>query len=215
LRDNRDSIRGFAKGGKTATGEFRWIILEHADNLNADTQAFLRRMLETTISHTRFLFETNEAGAISEPILSRTTLFNVNAPDETEIMYEVLRRTNFKLEKSKAEVIIKECGSNLRTILYHALVAYNIPTLNLDHGLSTILELKSKKPDDKDDEKLIKWAIESENICRSNGIDLRLFLLHVWPNSSIVSNIISEWSRLGGTSCRAFFFSAIGKIVRA
>jgi DNA polymerase III delta prime subunit len=213
LRDNRDSIRGFAKGGRTATGQFRWIIFEHADSLNADTQAFLRRMLETTSAHTRFLFETSEAGAISEPILSRTTLFNVNAPDDTEIMYEILRRTNFKLEKSKAELIIKECGSNIRNVLYHSLVAHNIPTLNINHGLSIILDQKSKKPDDKDNVKMIQWAIESENICRSNGIDLRLFLLHIWPNSSVVSNILSEWSRLGGTSCRAFFFSAIGKII--
>ena len=53
LRDSRDSIRAFAKGGRTATGCFRWIVFEHADSLHADTQAFLRRMLETTAAHTR------------------------------------------------------------------------------------------------------------------------------------------------------------------
>jgi replication factor C small subunit len=214
LRDNRDSIRGFAKGGKTSTGQFRWIILEHAHNLNADTQAFLRRMLETTSAHTRFLFEVNDSGAISEPILSRTTLFNVNAPDKTEIMYEILRRTEFKLDKTIADTILLESGTNLRSALLHALVAYNIPSIYSDYGTSIITELISKKPDDSNNEEMIKWAIESEIVCRNNGIDLRLLLLQTYPNHSIVSKILSEWSRLGGTSCRVFFFSAIGKIIK-
>ncbi len=216
LRDNRDSIRGFAKGGKTATGQFRWVILEHSDCLNADTQAFLRRMLETTSAHTRFLFEVNETSAISEPILSRTTLFNVNVPEHTEIVYEVLRRTNFKLDKEVIENIISECGSNLRSILLHSLVSYNIPTMKTDHGLKIVKELIEKKPDCESGtykDEMMKWAIESEIVCRNNGIDLRLLLIQTWPNSSIISNILSDWSRLGGSSCRAFFFAACGKMV--
>jgi replication-associated recombination protein RarA len=219
LRDNRDSIRGFAKGGKTATGQFRWVILEHSDCLNADTQAFLRRMLETTSAHTRFLFEVNETSAISEPILSRTTLFNVNVPEHTEIVYEVLRRTDFKLDKEVIENIISECGYNLRSILLHSLVSYNIPSMKVDHGLKIVKELIEKRPDHhtSDDIKygteIMKWSIESEMICRNNGIDLRLLLIQSWPNSSIISNILSDWSRLGGTSCRAFFFAACGKII--
>lgn len=220
LRDNRDSIRGFAKGGKTATGQFRWVILEHADCLNADTQAFLRRMLETTSAHTRFLFEVNETSAVSEPILSRTTLFNVNIPEHNEIVYEVLRRTDFKLDKSIIETIISECGYNLRSILMHSLVAYNIPSMKVDHGLTIVKELIEKKPDhstivikEEYGTAMMKWAIESEMICRNNGIDLRLLLVHTWPNSSIISNILSDWSRLGGTSCRAFFFAACGKMI--
>lgn len=223
LRDNRDSIRGFAKGGKTATGQFRWVILEHSDCLNADTQAFLRRMLETTSAHTRFLFEVNETSAISEPILSRTTLFNVNVPEHNEIVYEVLRRTDFKLDKDVIENIISECGYNLRSILLHSLVSYNIPSMKVDHGLTIVKELVEKKPNiiSSADKKyltdygteMMKWAIESEMVCRNNGIDLRLLLVHSWTNSSVISHVLSDWSRLGGTSCRAFFFAACGKMV--
>ena len=159
LRDNRDSIRGFAKGGKTATGQFRWIILEHADNLNADTQAFLRRMLETTSAHTRFLFEVSETGAITEPILSRTTMVNANAPNHTEFVYEVLRRTNFKLENEIIESIISECGYNLRSVILHGLVAYHIKDIRVNHGLNIVHELISVKPDEKDKTAMMKWAI--------------------------------------------------------
>ena len=74
LRDVRESIRIFARGSRTVDGKHRWVIFEHADALTSDAQAFLRRMLETTSSSTRIVFECRDAGAISEPIHSRSTI---------------------------------------------------------------------------------------------------------------------------------------------
>jgi hypothetical protein len=48
LRDVRESIRLFARGSKLNDGKHRWIVFERADALTADTQAFLRRMFQTT-----------------------------------------------------------------------------------------------------------------------------------------------------------------------
>ena len=57
LRDVRDTIRIFARGSRSPNGNLRWIVFQHADKLTADTQAFLRRMLETTYATTRIAFE--------------------------------------------------------------------------------------------------------------------------------------------------------------
>lgn len=216
LRDSRDSIRAFAKGGRTATGQFRWILLEHADSLHADTQAFLRRMLETTAAHTRMVFEVRDVGAITEPLLSRSTLVNVRAPEETEVIYEILRRTNFELEKSIVHQIAKECRQNIRVAVLEALVRWKkIHTESIGHSHDWILPYLDTRPKTKDLGEWNDWALSIETVARSHGIDLRDILLCGWPHHPIVSQSLAQWSRLGGTSCRALFFSTIYDILQS
>ena len=212
LRDSRDSIRAFAKGGRTATAQFRWILLEHADALHADTQAFLRRMLETTSAHTRIVLEVRDIGAITEPLVSRTTLVHVRSPEETEVIYELLRRTNFKLDKEIVKQIAIESRQNLRSAVLEALVRWNCsPKVPIGRAWSV---LKTPEADASYDEWL-HWAIQTEANARLEGIDLRDILLCKWAFHPVVSQTLSQWSRLGGTSCRALFFSAIYGVVRA
>jgi hypothetical protein len=89
LRDNRDRIKMNARGRADGT---RWIVLEHADMLHADAQAFLRRIIETSIGSTRFVMEVRDLSAIAEPLLSRTTLFTIPTPLTYEIRAEIMRR---------------------------------------------------------------------------------------------------------------------------
>jgi hypothetical protein len=89
LRDNRERIKMSARG--RADGA-RWIVLEHADMLHADAQAFLRRIIETSVGSTRFVLEVRDLAAIAEPLLSRTTLFTVSTPLPYEIRAEIMRR---------------------------------------------------------------------------------------------------------------------------
>ena len=109
LRSVRDNIRNFARGSKTMDGKLRWIIFEHAEALTSDTQAFLRRMLETTSASTRIVFECKDAGAISEPILSRSSIITFTAPDSTDMVFEIQRRIQYKLDKSVIDTIVKYC----------------------------------------------------------------------------------------------------------
>jgi len=91
LRDSRDRIKGAAKR-RAEIGCVNWIVLEHADMLHADAQAFLRRVMETSVGSTRFLLEVRDASAVTEPLLSRTVLFNAPLLMEYEIRAEILRR---------------------------------------------------------------------------------------------------------------------------
>jgi hypothetical protein len=87
LRDNRERI----KTASHRRAGLSWIVLEHADVLHVDAQAFLRRIIEKSAT-TRFALEVRDAAAIAEPLLSRTTLFTVPALLDYEIRGELIRR---------------------------------------------------------------------------------------------------------------------------
>lgn len=91
LRDSRDRIKAAARR-RVEEGRVNWIVLEHADMLHADAQAFLRRIIETTIGASRFVLEVRDIAAIAEPLLSRTVLFQSPCLVEHEIRAEVMRR---------------------------------------------------------------------------------------------------------------------------
>jgi hypothetical protein len=110
LRDNRDRIKNIAR---QRTEGVSWIVLEHADALHADSQAFLRRVIETSVGSTRFVLEVRDVAAVAEPLLSRTVLFNVPTPLEYEIRAEVMRRAP-ATPLAVAERIAAQSGGNLR-----------------------------------------------------------------------------------------------------
>ena len=117
LRDSRDRIKNVARQRTNGIG---WIILEHADALHADSQAFLRRVIETSVGSTRFVLEVRDAAAISEPLLSRTVLFNVPAPLPFEVRAEVQRRSP-KTPLEVAELLAEQSAGNVRWAVLQAL----------------------------------------------------------------------------------------------
>ena len=117
LRDNRERIKMNARG--RADGA-RWIILEHADMLHADAQAFLRRIIETSVGSTRFVMEVRDLAAIAEPLLSRTTLFTAPTPLTYEIRAEVMRRAP-ACSVEVAEQVALQSKGNIRWAVLQAL----------------------------------------------------------------------------------------------
>lgn len=112
LRDNRDRIKTSARR-RVETGQIHWIVLEHADALHADAQAFLRRIIETSVGSSRFIMEVRDAAAIAEPLLSRTVLFNVPQLLSYEIRAEIMRRSP-TLPVEAAEEYAGDCDGNVR-----------------------------------------------------------------------------------------------------
>jgi hypothetical protein len=112
LRDNRDRIKAAARR-RVEAGQINWIVLEHADALHADAQAFLRRIIETSMGSSRFVLEVRDAAAIAEPLLSRTMLFTTPRLMDYEVRAEVMRRSP-SLSLVQAEVFAKTCDGNIR-----------------------------------------------------------------------------------------------------
>ena len=227
LRDMRDLLRVFARGSK-ATTKLRWIVLEQADALSSDTQAFLRRCLETTAGSTRVAFLCRDAGAISEPLLSRTTLVSVDAPDDTEAVYELLRRTEHKVDKKALEEVALRSYGNLRAALLEALAMRHCGHTCVSS--SVLSDLLKERPKERPKERLeerpkerqsstsdasawIAWTVKAVTLCKDEGYDLRDVLRAGWPKHPVVSQACATWSRLGGTSTRALFFACVAKLL--
>lgn len=117
LRDGRDRIKTSAKRRSTSPS---WIVLEHADLLHADAQAFLRRVIETATGSVRFLLEVRDLSAIAEPLLSRTVLFNVAPLMEFEVRAEVLRRVP-SVPGEVATRLAAQAAGNVRWAVLQAL----------------------------------------------------------------------------------------------
>jgi len=209
LRDVRDSIRSFARGSIDSNKNHRWIVLEHADSLTADTQAFLRRLLETASGSTRFIFEVRESGAISEPILSRSWLCNVDIPSIPEIRYEILRRTNHELSVEVAERIAYESCGNVRSAIHQALATWKNSSETFGNGLDIINQQWDLKPDEADSETYCKWACETIQILRKTGADPRTFLKLKMTNNMNSLRSLAQWNRPGGASGRSLWLYAM------
>jgi replication-associated recombination protein RarA len=215
LRDVRDNIRIFARGSRTNDGKLRWIIFEHAEALTSDTQAFLRRMLETTSNTTRIVFECKDAGAISEPILSRSKIVSFVIPETTEIIYELMRRTDFEIPRNRIESIVRYSFGNIRSAMLNTLATRHIPSERLGPNISDIETKLSTRPGTNNSADWIAWAIDTEIFARRNCIDLRDVLRIGWSDNAVVANTCSQWSRLGGTSPRTLFFDCVASLVGA
>ena len=216
LRSVRDSIRNFARGSRTNSGNMRWIVFEHAEILTSDTQAFLRRMLETTSASTRIVFECQNAGAMSEPIVSRSSIVSFNSPDTMEIIFELQRRTNYSIPKERLEIIVKYSYGNMRTALLNALACVHSPELLTMETTDIIDSILAKRPlsgpNTDNNVAWVQWAVNTEYECRSAGIDIRDVLRQGWPHNPIVANTCAQWSRLGGTSPRTLFFDCVSAL---
>jgi hypothetical protein len=119
LRDNRDRIKAAARR-RVEEGRTSWIVLEHADALHTDAQAFLRRIIETSTGSSRFVLEVRDAAAVAEPLLSRCVLFNGPRLLEYEIRAEVMRRAP-GLSVEDASRFAAQCDGNVRWASLQAL----------------------------------------------------------------------------------------------
>lgn len=112
LRDNRDRIKAAARR-RVEAGQIAWLVLEHADSLHADAQAFLRRIMETSTGSSRFILEVRDASAITEPLLSRCILFQAPQLLTYEIRGEIQRRCP-AISLAAANKIAEESEGNVR-----------------------------------------------------------------------------------------------------
>jgi len=112
LRDSRDRIKAAARR-RVEAGTICWIILEHADLLHTDAQAFLRRVIETSLGGTRFVLEVRDLAAVTEPLLSRCVLFHAPQLLEHEIRAEIMRQAPM-ISVELAGSLAVQCGGNVR-----------------------------------------------------------------------------------------------------
>ncbi|MEM1695191.1 MAG: replication factor C small subunit [Desulfurococcaceae archaeon] len=71
----RSKVKEFARSKITGEVPFKIVLLDEADNMTADAQQALRRLMELYSANTRFILTANYPSKIIEPIQSRCAVF--------------------------------------------------------------------------------------------------------------------------------------------
>lgn len=75
----REKVKKFSRWASFGQVPFKIIILDEADEMTSDAQTALRRIIEDTSQHCRFLITANNISRIIEPIQSRCAVFRFTA----------------------------------------------------------------------------------------------------------------------------------------
>jgi len=133
--ETRERIKSVARC-RIQEGRIHWIVLEHADLLHSDAQAFLRRIIETSTGASRFILEVRSLAGVSEPLLSRATLFNAPVLLPYEIRTEIIRRCPL-IDKELADALANQSEGSICWAVLQGLgggEGYIDPSVSLERG---------------------------------------------------------------------------------
>ncbi len=119
LRNVRDNIKMFAKC--RATGDaFKLVVIDNADQLYPDAQAFLRRVMEIYVKTTRFVFVMRDMHRLTEPIQSRCMVLHMAAASVAEIvqhLQHVIKAEGVDVSRESLVAIARQAGGSFRRAL--------------------------------------------------------------------------------------------------
>ena len=113
----RTSIKQYARTSPLGEVSFKLLLLDEADNLTAEAQAALRRLMERYSGSCRFILSCNYSSRIIDPIQSRCAVFRFRAygPEAIRRQLErVARAEGKKLTAEALETLITASGGDMR-----------------------------------------------------------------------------------------------------
>ncbi len=133
----RERIKTFARFSDRREGvPFRLAILDESDEITADGQTALRRIMEENSKNTRFILICNYSSGIIEPLQSRCAIFRFQRLDEASVT-EYLK-TIAKKEK------VKPSGEGVYAAIYEATQGDLRQAINLMQAASASGELTAE-----------------------------------------------------------------------
>jgi len=113
----RTTIKQYARTSPIGGTGFKILFLDEADNLTAEAQAALRRMMERFSGSCRFILSCNYSSRIIDPIQSRCAVFRFRAyaPDAVRAQIERIAKSEHKTVTDEAlETIVTASAGDLR-----------------------------------------------------------------------------------------------------
>jgi replication factor C small subunit len=114
----RERVKKFSRfAGLDANIPFKIIILDEADEMTSDAQTALRRIIEDTAKHCRFILVANNISKIIEPIQSRCAVFKFTRISEKEIiahLKEIAKKEKLKADDGGLKAIFDYSEGDLR-----------------------------------------------------------------------------------------------------
>lgn len=113
----REKIKKFTSEVAFDEVPFKIIILDEADEMTADAQTALRRMIEDTAKNSRFILIANNISKIIDPIQSRCATFKFTSIPEEDIigrLEEIAKKEKVKADKKGLKAIYDYSEGDLR-----------------------------------------------------------------------------------------------------
>ena len=113
----RTKVKEFARSRLPANIPFKIVLLDEADNMTADAQQALRRLMEMYVDVTRFILIANYPSKIIEPIQSRCAVFRftpLKKEDVTARLKWICGQENVKCYDDALEVIYEISEGDMR-----------------------------------------------------------------------------------------------------
>jgi replication factor C small subunit len=86
----RTKVKEFARSRVVGEVPFKIVLLDEADNMTADAQQALRRLMELYSANTRFILTANYPSKIIEPIQSRCAVFRFTALKREDVVSRLM-----------------------------------------------------------------------------------------------------------------------------
>jgi replication factor C small subunit len=114
----RERVKKFSRfAGLDADIPFKIIILDEADEMTSDAQTALRRIIEDTSKHCRFILIANNISKIIEPIQSRCAVFKFTRISEKEViahLKEIAKKEKLKVDEDGLKAIFDYSEGDMR-----------------------------------------------------------------------------------------------------
>ena len=114
----RERVKKFARfSGLDTSIPFKLVILDEADEMTSDAQTALRRIIEDTAKHCRFIIIANNISKIIEPLQSRCAVFKfTRIPEDDVVDYldEICKKEKIKYNESGLKMIYSYSEGDMR-----------------------------------------------------------------------------------------------------
>ncbi|MEM1880055.1 MAG: replication factor C small subunit [Desulfurococcaceae archaeon] len=113
----RTKVKEFARSKVTGEVPFKIVLLDEADNMTADAQQALRRLMELYSANTRFILTANYPSKIIEPIQSRCAVFRFTPLKKEDVVGRLMyicQNENIKCYDKALELIYELSEGDMR-----------------------------------------------------------------------------------------------------
>lgn len=113
----REKVKKFSRFAGIAQVPFKLIILDEADEMTADAQTALRRIIEDASAHCRFIIIANTVSKIIDPIQSRCASFRFGAVPKKEAVAHlaaIAKKEKVSIGADGVDALYELAGGDLR-----------------------------------------------------------------------------------------------------
>lgn len=137
----RERVKKFARfSGLDTSIPFKMVILDEADEMTSDAQTALRRIIEDTARHCRFIIIANNISKIIEPLQSRCAVFKFTRISEEEVvkyLEEICKKEKIKCTKEGLKMIYSYSEGDMRYSINMLQTASSLGAVNEENVKSS------------------------------------------------------------------------------